>query len=128
MTDGTDPPDSSERGSTDERDIVDAGSAKGVAKARKEAERKEARRRDFWKGVLSDPVGRAEIWSFLQEGGAFAAPFAVGPNGFPQPEATWWKAGQAGLVLGLYHRLMSIDFDGVKLMLTENDPRFKAAK
>lgn len=110
----------------DNDQIVDAGSLDGVRKQSKRRKRQESRVADFWKASLSDEVGRSQIWDLLTEGGAFQPPFAVGPTGFPQPEASWFKAGQQALVLGLYHRLLAYDFDGVKLMLSEHDPRFKA--
>lgn len=103
----------------DDRLVVDAGSPEGVARARKNRKREEDRGADFWRAVLSDPVGRAEVWQLLQEGGLFATPFAVGPNGFPQPEATWFTAGKKALVESLFLRLMGVDIDGVKLMLTD---------
>lgn len=81
---------------------------------------------EFWRAVLADKIGRSEVWRILQSGGAFKAPFACGPNGFPQPEATWFKAGQQALVLGEYQRLMRLDLDGLKQMLLENDKDFKA--
>lgn len=109
-------------------EIVDAATPEGLRTQSKRRKRTDDRVGDFWKSVLLDEVGRAEVWKFLIDGGAFTPPFAVGPTGFPQPEATWFKAGQQAFVLGFYHRLMSIDIDGVKLMLGEHDSRFKAAK
>lgn len=109
-------------------DVVDAGSRRGVRAQRKKRKRVEDRAGDFWRQCLGSEIGRAEIWTLLTSGGAFTAPFQVGPSGFPQREATWFRAGQQALCLGLYQRLMLYDFDAVRLMLQENDPLFKAQK
>lgn len=108
-----------------DREAVDAASPEGVAAQRKSRKRKDNRSNVFWKSVLADETGRAEIWQLLNDGGAFTTPFQVGPNGFPQPEATWCRAGVRDFVLGLYQRLLAIDLEGVRLMLIEHDNRFK---
>ena len=109
----------------DGRDVVDAGSEEGQRKTARELRRRKRREGEFFKAVLADPVGRDFLWNLLSEGGAFQTPFQCGPNGFPQPDATWFRAGQQSLVLGLYHRFMAADLDGVRLMLSEHDDRFK---
>lgn len=99
----------------------DAASRKGTKRQREALQKHQDLVAAFWQQVLADPVGRAEVWRILSSGGAFRAPFACGPNGFPQPEATWFKAGQQALVLGEYHRLMRYDLAGVRQMLSESD-------
>jgi hypothetical protein len=85
-----------------------------------------AKREAFWKAVLSDPVGRQEIWAWLGiEAHAFETKFACGPNGFPQSEATWAAHGEQMLGQRLFQTLQQIDFEGCWLMLTEHDGRFK---
>lgn len=105
-----------------------AATGAGVRRQKEKLKDQAALVREFWSAVLRDPIGRAEVWRILQSGGLFAPPFACGPNGFPQPEATWFKAGQHGLVQAEYHRLMRIDFEGVRLMLSEHDPAWKKAE
>lgn len=119
MTDDTEPQ------PIDERDVVDASSPEGVRKAGKEAKRKKERGRDFWKAVLSDTVGRAEIWRLLTEAHTFEERFACGPGGFPQPEATWFHAGEQSFGMRFYQTLLLTDVDAVKLMHTEHDPRWE---
>ncbi len=102
-----------------------AATGKGVRRQKEKLKNQDQLVREFWKAVLADPIGRSEVWRILKTGGAFTAPFACGPTGFPQSEATFFKAGQQALVLGEYHRLLRLDFDGIKLMLDENDPEFK---
>lgn len=48
----------------------------------------------FWRGVLSDNVGRREVFKLLQNMDAFDVPFAASPIGFPDPNATFFKAGK----------------------------------
>lgn len=121
MTDGQDDDDH-----LPETDAIDSGSPEGVAAQTKKRSRAADKVAEFWKGVLSTEIGRAEIWRILADGGVFTSPFQVGPNGFPQPDATWFKAGQQALVFAEYHRLLLHDRVGVMLMLDENDPAFKA--
>lgn len=112
----------------DPRDVVDAGSPEGQDKARRNRKRRARREAEFVRSMLADPAGREFFWGLLAvDGGAFQAPFQCGPNGFPQPEATWFRAGQQAFSLGLYHRLLRIDPEGVLLMLRENDGQFKTA-
>lgn len=83
-------------------------------------------RETFWRNLLADPVGRAEIWNFIGvEAHAFETKFACGPNGFPQGEATWFAHGEQMLGQRLYQTLLTLDFEGTFLMLSEHDPRFK---
>jgi len=78
----------------------------------------------FWKAVFADPIGRREMWALLQDMHPFETVFACGPSGFPQPEATWFKAGEQQLGLRLYQSWHQIDPEGVMLMQRENDSRF----
>ena len=85
----------------------------------------------FWQAVLGNRIGRREIWRLVadpQWGHAFERPFAVGPNGFPQPEATWFQAGAKDLGMRLYHELMRIDPEGTLVMLKEHEPSFQKPK
>jgi hypothetical protein len=82
----------------------------------------------FWQGVFSDPVGRAEMWGILQQAGTFDDRFGVGPNGFPQPEASWFHMGSRSLGLRLYQSWSAFARDGVFLMQDEHDPRFTRPK
>lgn len=106
-------------------DVADAATEEGLRTQRKKRKRKDDRSKEFWRSILADEVGRAEVWELLRSGGAFETPFAIGPNGFPQPEATWCRAGVRDFVLGLYQRLLAIDLEGTRLMLIEHDNQFK---
>jgi hypothetical protein len=81
----------------------------------------------FWRDVFSTPVGRREMWRLLSSGSngdPLRPPFALGPSGFPQPEATWFEAGRYATaqtwlqIWSIYAR------EGVFAMLDEHDPRF----
>lgn len=78
----------------------------------------------FWRGVLADPVGRREVWQLLQAAHTFEERFACGPNGFPQPEATWFHAGEQSFGQRFYQKLQFVDREGVWLMQDEHDPRY----
>lgn len=78
----------------------------------------------FWKSVFSNAVGRREMWRLLAQLHPFEERFACGPNGFPQPEASWFHAGEQSFGLRLYQSWAQIDRAGVFLMQDEHDPRF----
>lgn len=82
----------------------------------------------FWEGVFADPVGRAEMWGILQQAGTFDDRFGVGPNGFPQPEASWFHMGARSLGLRLFQSWVVLARVGVFLMQDEHDPRFARPK
>jgi hypothetical protein len=82
----------------------------------------------FWRAVFDNPVGRAEMWGILQQAGTFDDRFGVGPNGFPQPEASWFHMGARSLGLRLFQSWTALAREGVFLMQDENDPRFSQPK
>lgn len=114
-----------------EQPTVDASTRAGVRQQERKVDRERREGEEFWRRTLADPVGRREIWRLLAgEGGAhvFEERFAVGPNGFPQTEATWFAAGEQAFGLRLYQHLMRIDRAGVFLMHDEHDQRFAKPK
>ena len=82
----------------------------------------------FWQGVFASEIGRAEMWSILQSAGTFDDRFGVGPNGFPQPEASWFHMGARSFGLRLFQSWTALARDGVFLMQDEHDPRFTHPK
>jgi hypothetical protein len=72
----------------------------------------------FWQGVFANPVGRAEMWAILQQAGTFDDRFGVGPNGFPQPEASWFHMGARSFGLRLFQSWQALAREGVILMQT----------
>lgn len=80
---------------------------------------------DFWRAVMADPVGRRVLWVFLAfDCHAFETKFACGPSGFPQPEATWFQAGQQQVGDRLYKTLLKHCRESVAVMHDEHDPDF----
>lgn len=78
-----------------------------------------------WRQLLSTPAGRFEVWSFLDINGFSRVVFAIGPgSGFPQPESTWFQAGQRETALTLYRSLCRISWDLIGLMHAECDPAY----
>lgn len=80
----------------------------------------------WWAGLIASKVGRHEIWALLTSCHSFEERFACGPNGAPQPEATWYQAGERDTGLRLYRSLLRIDHEAVHRMHLENDPEFAA--
>jgi len=94
-------------------------------KLRREAQEEES----FWRAVFNDKIGRRVMWRLLHDDcHGFTPPFACGPNGFPQPEATWFKAGQYSIGQRLYQRWLHMARDGFALTMEEHDPRFVKVK
>ena len=91
------------------------------ATAKQLRERESAR---FWEQVFGSEVGRREMWGLLAAANPFNPAFQCGPNGFPQPEATWFKAGEQNLTLRMYQTWLSKFPLQVIQMQRENDPRF----
>lgn len=80
-----------------------------------------------WKQQLASKIGRRAIYRMFAQAKLWETPFAVGPNGFPQPDATWFQAGQRELVRGIHNKLQILDHASVYLMMCENHPDFKHA-
>ena len=93
---------------------------------RQKREADEAKR--FWSAMLAHPVGRREIWRLLRDCHTFEERFACGPNGFPQPEATWFEAGQQAFGQRLFQSLILMDREATFHMMDEHDPRFAQPK
>lgn len=101
-----------------------AGDARSIAEQQKLAEKTAAKAREFWIRSLQDEVGRKVLWDLLESLGTFADNFQCGPNGFPQPDATWFKAGQKAFGHRLYHTLILADRALVFTMHDEYDGNF----
>ena len=101
-----------------------------VRVSRKQArfERERAEEDDFWRQALATKVGRRAIYRVFEQGGLWTNPFAVGPNGFPQPDATWFKAGEKALIVRIHDKFQILDHEAVFTMLCENDSRYKKAR
>ena len=74
--------------------------------------------------MLGTKQGRRFLWRILDAAHTFEERFACGPNGFPQPEATWFHAGEQALGLRLYQTWLRASPDATAAMHKENDPRF----
>ena len=115
-------------GSRDEnpaRVIPNASDEIAIGQARQRAKHIADKRADFWKRVLSEEIGRAVMWEVLAEMHAFNVRFATSPNGFPNPEATWFQAGEQAAGWRLYDALRKADFEAVHTMHLEQDPYFE---
>ena len=111
-----------------EEHTVNAADPKQYRRRVRDSELRDKERDAFWRRVLDDPVGRREIWAFLENHFAFDDPFAVGPNGMPHDAATYYKQGQKRACTDLINAMARIDRAGFFLMLDENDFRFQTVK
>ena len=111
-----------------ESEIPDAASASGLRKSLRKKKSRDDQSREFWASVFSSPIGRQEMWKLLTEAHTFDTRFACGPSGFPQPEATWFHAGEQNFGLSLYHKLLALSPPGVLQMHIECDSRFIPTK
>ena len=111
---------------TEENEEIQPNAASPAAVKRRQSKQKLQIRdeNNFWKSVFADPIGRRAMWNLLQETKINETVFACGPNGFPQPEATWFNLGKQELGHRLLRSWTLIDRDGVFAMQDENDPAF----
>lgn len=119
-----------EFGGEEENPEVFLDNASDPAQIRRKERRKKLNEDDglvFWKSVLSNPVGRREMWLILKDAQTFKVKFGVGPNGFPSPEGSWFAQGQQAFGMGLYHKWLFAFPQLVYLMHAENDDRFPRA-
>lgn len=111
----------------DQPEGFDAGDPAQVRRRETTQQIKDRESARFWQDVFNSEIGRREMWRLIDAGKPFETPFACGPNGFPQPEATWFKAGAADYSLRIYqtwlHRFPLLTM----AMHSENDPRFMPA-
>jgi hypothetical protein len=82
----------------------------------------------FWRRCLADQAGRRELYRFFEACRVFDAPFAAGPVGFPDPQATFFQWGERAAGERLMHKLASLDRLNFFAMLDEHDPRYAARR
>ena len=122
MSDDDDFPDNPEQPELPEFDAGDPA-AVGARKRNLKIQEREAQR--FWDLVFSTRPGRREMWKLLRDCAAFEDKFACGPNGFPQPDASWFHAGVASWGQRMSQTWLINHTAEFALMLKENDPRFQ---
>lgn len=88
------------------------------------AKRREREDREFFRMVVQSEVGRRFLHSILHEAHAFEVRFGVGPNGFPQTEATWMQFGEQQLGQRLYQTWHLRYPAEIMDMLRENEPKY----
>ena len=98
----------------------DAGDPAAVGKRATALKLRAKESERFWQAVFASKVGRREMFGLLRDCGAFETTFACGPNGFPQPEATWFKAGQAEFGRRMRDTWVVTHTAAFALMLAEN--------
>lgn len=88
------------------------------------AKRKEREDREFFWMVVKSETGRRFLHSILRDAHAFEVRFGVGPNGFPQPEATWFNFGEQQFGQRLYQTWHLKAPNEIMQMLAENEPKY----
>jgi hypothetical protein len=112
-----------------EQPTSDATKATTAHKQRVKALSEWEKARDFWSRSLRDRVGGPIIFDLLRSLGVFEdSKFACGPNGFPQPEATWHAMGQRDFGIRLYHTLVKHDREAIFALHDQLDHRFARPK
>lgn len=119
-------PPSAEQG--DDLEIVNAADAQSLKRQRKRQLTDEEKIRDWWRAAMATEIGRRVIWGLLKETGLFATTFACGPNGFPQPDATWHALGAKSVGERIYTTLAIHDRDSLFRMHDEHDARYPKPK
>lgn len=128
MTDD-DPPDAAEdETAPDAEPIASAVDPKEFSERRKRIDLEAEQIRLFWSRIMRNPIGARVVWQILTELHAFDERFACGPNGFPQPEATWFEAGKQSYGLALYQKLAVYDREALFALHDLYDPRFAKPK
>jgi hypothetical protein len=129
MSDDLDPDIEDEASGDDPADeTVNAADPVAARERRRKIDIDRENAEQFWQRVFADPIGRREMWGILQSAHAFEDRFACGPNGFPQPEATWLQAGEQAFGLRLFFSWQRMDPHGVLQMQLENDHRLARPK
>lgn len=100
----------------------DAGSKREYRRRINKAELALRESREFWAVVLSTETGRREMWKALSLGHAFEVKFACSPNGFDNPQATWFHAGEQSTAHALWLYLLKMNRAGCLAMMDENEP------
>lgn len=108
--------------------MVNAAEPRSVKRARTKAKLREEEAADFWRRALGSEVGRRELYSILADAHAFQERFGCGPNGFPQPEETWFHAGEQAQGFRLYLSWLRLAPESVQLMMQENYPALAVPK
>ncbi len=109
---------------TEELPQFDAGDPAAVGKRKRKLDIQVKESERFWDYIFSLKVGRREMFKLLRDCHAFEDKFACGPNGFPQPDATWFHAGEASWGQRVSQTWLVNHTTEYALMLKENDPRF----
>jgi hypothetical protein len=125
------PDDTEPEAETAEADLDAQDNSADAPKIKKRLKRIEIEQREsdeFWRQAFASPTGRREMWAILKLAGLGEPRFSSGPNGFPHPEATWFRAGAQDVAQRLLDQWQARDFEGVYVMLCEHDPRFSKAK
>jgi hypothetical protein len=91
-----------------------------VEHAELEQEKRARESVEFWQAVFSTDTGRREMFGILAHLNTFGHPFAVGPNGTPQPEASMARFGAQAAGLALYHKWLRANPEPVNLMYLES--------
>ena len=102
--------------------VDNAATRKGVRKQVERVKDDVRKYSDFWCAVLQTRNGREQVWNLLRDAHTFETVFATS-GGLPNEQATWFEAGKQHFGLGLYHKLLSVDPEGVIQMHKDFDTR-----
>lgn len=103
---------------------VDAGAPAAVKQQKRGQARIQRENAEFYRQALSSQIGRRCLWDILNALHPFETMYGVGPNGFPNNQATIGYMAEQQAGLRLYTSWLQLDRAGVLLMQDEHDPRF----
>lgn len=114
-------PDDPETDGEPRPEMPSAVDRRSLEKRKAKARRNEREAEEFWTRILDDPIGRRELWDFL-DGRLFGinAAFAT-PTGMPHEQAAWFNAGRVAAAERQFRVLARLAPEGAFLMLREYD-------
>ncbi len=127
-------PDDEDEGAGEEETLpaleatVDASNAPAVAQQRRTQARTRRENAEWYRQAFSSEAGRRCLWDILNAFHPFETNYGVGPNGFPNSQATIGYMAEQQAGLRLYTSWLQLDRAGVLLMQDEHDPRFPKPK
>lgn len=103
---------------------VNAAAPAAVNQQRRTAARTKRENAEFYRQSFATEVGRRCLWDILKSLHPFDTMYGVGPNGFPNNQASLGYMAEQQAGLRLYFSWLQLDRAGVLLMQDEHDPQF----
>lgn len=119
--------DEPEEGSDEPLETPNVADEKEIRRHRDTIKSRQRAAARFWRSVLADKTGRAEMYALLVNLRTYNLPFQVTDFGYPEPLASYTLAGEHRAGNRILRMLKEHDPAGVLQMECENDPTLAAA-